>query len=736
MAFTVRISQQISVKVILTSKQPKSVCDVCSQLISAMASTNYEQKPEPDLTWDIGLGHELLVPYCQWHTPIIELAIDDGYCVAQQKITLLPDEGPSIYLQGATFNLASTSGDIRTSGTRRLLKEWIDTDLLRQWKHACTCEHLSLVPDLSHIRPKLLIDTHQNCLKWNSSGDSYLALSYVWGQVPTLKTTTATLDQLLQVGALHTPEIPATIAHAILLTRELEERYLWVDALCIIQDDRDFLAEEINNMAAIYSNAKVTIIAARGQDAGHGLRGIRGCVPRTPLKTFGLPDSSFIVRNLPESATAVEHTPWGTRGWTFQEDLFSTRKIIFKDETVEWRCCCSSFREFDCPDPWTPQPPEAGDRSHYSIEDYQDHLIFFNSLFPDYEFYQKLVSLYSLRSVSFPEDIHATFAGITRTLARSFPGGFIYGLPVTFFDSALLWDFADVGEATFDGPTRRRIPVDPKKQMPSWSWMGWHGETYMRMATSHIGPKVFSFRYLHDEKHTGTSRITNAVQWYSISPAGSKHKIISNWNKYQEIGNSDTLEPPPGWTRHQAHKMTRARFYTSIHAPDEDFLYPVPFACDESPFVHPESTTIWCRTQRCFLQVRPTEVEYGYPKLFDSSNTLVGHLNYLFAENRTNIPTTTTPNTTTDTVSTCLSPITVELVAISQGRCAWEDYQPNNNYDDARDDYEEDAQKEFNYYNVLSIEWMDGVAYRTAVGTVRKEEWERQALEWVDLTLA
>jgi hypothetical protein len=68
--------------------------------------------------------------------------------------------------------------------------------------------------------------------------------------------------------------IPRTILDAMRLVESLGERYLWVDSLCIIQDDEVFKYEEVNDMASIYVNACVTIVAARGKDSNFGLRGV------------------------------------------------------------------------------------------------------------------------------------------------------------------------------------------------------------------------------------------------------------------------------------------------------------------------------------------------------------------------------------------------------------------------------------------------------------------------------
>lgn len=75
--------------------------------------------------------------------------------------------------------------------------------------------------------------------------------------------------------------IPRTILHAIQLTELLGERYLWCDALCVLQDDENKHIE-LANMASIYVNASLTIIAANSDNANHGLPGLRGVSsPRT-----------------------------------------------------------------------------------------------------------------------------------------------------------------------------------------------------------------------------------------------------------------------------------------------------------------------------------------------------------------------------------------------------------------------------------------------------------------------
>ncbi|KAK1659902.1 heterokaryon incompatibility protein-domain-containing protein [Colletotrichum godetiae] len=103
----------------------------------------------------------------------------------------------------------------------------------------------------------------------------YVALSYVWGQASSATATLANIAALQAPGALNGQEIPATIREAMNLTRLLGERYLWVDRLCIVQDDEDAKHAQLRGMADIYAGALLTIVAAQGRGADeplhHGL---------------------------------------------------------------------------------------------------------------------------------------------------------------------------------------------------------------------------------------------------------------------------------------------------------------------------------------------------------------------------------------------------------------------------------------------------------------------------------
>jgi hypothetical protein len=93
------------------------------------------------------------------------------------------------------------------------------------------------------------------------------------------KTTRRNKNILKEEGALnnvHTPPIPATVKDAILLAAGIGLPYIWIDSLCIVQDDEDSSNIHLSSMAATYANARLTIVAAAGKNADHGIPGVPG----------------------------------------------------------------------------------------------------------------------------------------------------------------------------------------------------------------------------------------------------------------------------------------------------------------------------------------------------------------------------------------------------------------------------------------------------------------------------
>jgi len=161
---------------------------------------------------------------------------------------------------------------------------WIKLETLQNWIKSCDAhhsEHCQSPSTLNISKPLWLIDVDRSCLVLGEHTHRYVSLSYVWSRLEATSTTLSNLQAHQEDEALTNGDviIPKTVLHAMELTRLLGETYLWVDRLCIVQDDASTKSTQINAMAEIYANSYFTIVAAQGKDADAGLRGIAGVTP-------------------------------------------------------------------------------------------------------------------------------------------------------------------------------------------------------------------------------------------------------------------------------------------------------------------------------------------------------------------------------------------------------------------------------------------------------------------------
>jgi hypothetical protein len=129
-------------------------------------------------------------------------------------------------------------------------------------------------------------------------------------------------------------------------------RYLWVDRLCIVQDDLANKTAQINSMGYIYGGAYLTIVANAGYDANHGLKGIRGISAAKAESDFSIEKrQNANAKDVLHGQSRQRHhhlvaqSTWNERGWTLQELVFSPRALFYHENTVTWECHCAIWHE-------------------------------------------------------------------------------------------------------------------------------------------------------------------------------------------------------------------------------------------------------------------------------------------------------------------------------------------------------------------------------------------------------
>ncbi len=176
----------------------------------------------------------------------------------------------------------------------------------------------------------------------------FAALSYCWGG-ETDFTLTSRTEQSLRAGR-PIAQFPATLRDAILITRALGIRYIWIDALCIFQDSDQDWAQEASRMRAVYQGAVVTLAAACASNTHEGILRQRqdSTSPRcwldwrsddaTTARVFLRSGSELWDENFRKSIL-------NTRGWTLQETLLAPRTLWFGQQQLSFECAQGSVSE-------------------------------------------------------------------------------------------------------------------------------------------------------------------------------------------------------------------------------------------------------------------------------------------------------------------------------------------------------------------------------------------------------
>lgn len=394
----------------------------------------------------------------------------------------------------ACQHTSSTHKSYDTRFSARLMKaDGADTHLLRKWLETCEQEHgtrcnqFAWTEAARPISGLLLIDVDQDCVTDAPPNARYIALSYVWGSVKQVRYIKSTSATLRKPGTLSSLGIPTTIRDAILCTKSLGERYLWVDALCIDQDNP---ASQIAQMGLIYSKAVFVLIAAAGQDANAGLPGIRAGTRTTRQDILELPAISLITVVDGPYTSGVSQSTWETRGWTMQEKILSRKRLIFTEHQIYWQCPQAVWLEEvvleNAPPHHFLSTPgrgkntethmfgSAGDIDDYATSPRENR----------FGIWELLVRRYLERQLSYPSDTLNAFTGITSALAALYFGKpFLWGLPESHFNYALSW--------TIRGQSRNHAECVPQAKdgqlhkipFPSWSWTAWAwGPTFFPLA--------------------------------------------------------------------------------------------------------------------------------------------------------------------------------------------------------------------------------------------------------------
>ncbi|KAK0743958.1 heterokaryon incompatibility protein-domain-containing protein [Schizothecium vesticola] len=645
---------------------------------------------------------------------------------------------------------------------------WVDCEHILRWLRICDEQHGDHCGGDSHqrTRPRWLVDVDQLCLvpAWGTVA-RYFALSYVWGRIDSFQATKSNLERLQQADALRSPEprLPKTIQDAIFLVRRLGGRYLWVDQLCIPQDDEEVKSVELGAMAVIYRNAYATIVAAQGEHADEGLHGVQ-TVPRMLWScgrredhewwySLHLPDRRDLTLARPPKpkdprsmddremmqrfGRVLLRTTWYSRGWTFQEQLFSPRKIYFHNDTVNWDCHCRSFHESQDVSPASPGLglcPRTRTETETAFID--------SATWPNFHRYARLVAIYNIRRLSREEDALDAFEGVLSSLSKVFPGSFLSGLPSLFFDAALLWQPYT--------PVVRRVASEEATTaaavLPSWSWVGWQGNFNSESWRSgHDYLRSIDARGIYTYKPRLPPSPTPQCSWHTLPTVpwshsatmqGERTPISSAWRLEAQRYATTDVELPSGWTRHRDWKGTV--FFKHESDAEQEFTYPIPLSSSSSSRSSPSGMEPQAPARPRFLHGRTRRARLRFGESFQHRPTshctavdLVDDQGAWAGVLRLNCAVLDFRD-----VQEYLAGETCELVELSAGEVQRSRKREEVSFDEwDRPGCPRTRGGVYEFYNVMWIEWVGAVAQRKAVGRVERRAWQRLAGEEVDVCI-
>lgn len=392
----------------------------------------------------------------------------------------------------------------------------IHPNLIQTWLHECLTKHDEKCTAVQSSKSRLinvlrLIDVQTKSVKRFPEADissfEYVALSYVWGQAQKLSITRANKDDLAKDGAL-VGRVSKTIEDAIALTESLGIPYIWVDALCILQDNDDDKMVHLDFMSEIYRYAKLTVIAACGQDAAAPLSGV--CEPRHNLcqqhvlKVREATDrqpalyltTTPEIRRIHTQYSHLDDTFWATRGWTLQEKVVSRRTVIITPYQVYWSCRTSEWTEAMFLETRLVQArilslatrasflTGAGTMQGGRSQDDADAI---------WDQFCVATNNFSQRRLTVQGDAYDAVSSITQEFSAMADVHCIWGIPVSRFELGLCW--TRTWERTGQAKLHRRtvltaLPMTSLKcnlPFPSWTWLGWVGTTTLRLQDNEYG---------------------------------------------------------------------------------------------------------------------------------------------------------------------------------------------------------------------------------------------------------
>ncbi|CAJ2513010.1 Uu.00g011290.m01.CDS01 [Anthostomella pinea] len=314
--------------------------------------------------------------------------------------------------------------------------------LLKQWIQVCDSTHPNCrrhsdkEDDEKSIKPMptRLIQLKESLRLVDSASISpsrYVALSHCWGKTSDLESSCTYQHNIAErKKSIDFHRLPRTFQDAVVVARGIDVHYLWIDSLCIIQDDMNDWEYESRRMEQVFSAAYCTLAASSAKSSVEGFlkyRQPRSCV-QLETKSLG---RLYVCQNIDDFHRDVELGGLNTRGWVLQERVLSRRSIFFTSTQVYWECGagvhCETLARLK-----NSKAAFLGDANfpESALEYYRDGRQML---------VQDLFERYSSLAFTKNWDRPVAIIGLQERLAKAFRTQAAYGFFAPYFGRLLLW---------------------------------------------------------------------------------------------------------------------------------------------------------------------------------------------------------------------------------------------------------------------------------------------------------
>jgi len=349
---------------------------------------------------------------------------------------------------------------IEDEATHRFCAEWLRT---------CREGHAACPSNIDVILPTRLLDVGPlgsdsiRLIVTAGQKGSYIALSHCWGGGIEVQTTKDNIED--RKNAILDSQLPATFQDAVAVARDLKQRYLWIDALCIVQDDLEDWEQESGNMAAVYCNAYIVLGADMSSSSHNGFLdaasgGYHG--RGKPVAVVESENSSIYGRLLwfhnnpcPIFSNAPPE-PLAKRAWTMQEQMLASRMVHFARKEMIWEC--NSALLCEC--------MELDGQFYKSLNQHYKPTLTISPWSPaSFKTWYRIVNEVADRNITDSQDILPCLSGLAQRFRDRGAGTSLAGLWLDDLLVGILWQGSD----SYSRITPYRAP--------SWSWASVSGSS-------------------------------------------------------------------------------------------------------------------------------------------------------------------------------------------------------------------------------------------------------------------